>query len=375
LGLFGYLGLLLTLAGSMTLVAKGAARVLGMARFRWFDERPTPPSWWRLLSVWAVAALSPLCVSIGLFWVSLLLAGDSKPSLRVDVLDGAARAAGMRDGDRIVRVGSQLAGSWDEARSLVQKAAGPIPVQVERDGQALELLVTPRNGRIGVSPQYDIEPIGPIAALKRAGPMPLLVVRDAARNLLQAVSGQERAELRGPVGIVREAGKTGQSRTGELLLFAAALAAYFWPFIGGVSLFDAAALAIFRATYPESAAGGERGYRLERLRQALLLSLSGLPMVLLLVALATAGFPAGAVLMLWIGPTAAAAPFLIWIAGNEVWRRWSTALCLLSALFVPCVGVLVVLVLIQRIRRGLQAEGFRVGWLRSAPQNRTSSNY
>ncbi|WP_422748284.1 M50 family metallopeptidase [Mycobacterium sp. WMMD1722] len=54
---------------------------------------------------------------------------------------GPAAEAGIRSGDVIVRVGDTPVSTFDEARVALQKASGPTPIVVERDGQDLTTVV------------------------------------------------------------------------------------------------------------------------------------------------------------------------------------------------------------------------------------------
>src|SRR5689334_14566670 len=100
-GVVGLLGLVLAMATVMTLAAQASARVVGVAGFRWFDERPARATWWRWFLVRLASALAPVALSFALFWGSMLAGGVTEvdPSTRVEVLEGAARTAGMQDGD------------------------------------------------------------------------------------------------------------------------------------------------------------------------------------------------------------------------------------------------------------------------------------
>jgi membrane-associated protease RseP (regulator of RpoE activity) len=54
---------------------------------------------------------------------------------------GPAAEAGIRPGDVIVKVGDTSVATFDEARSTLQKASGPTPVLVERDGETITTVV------------------------------------------------------------------------------------------------------------------------------------------------------------------------------------------------------------------------------------------
>ncbi|HUM00441.1 MAG TPA: M50 family metallopeptidase, partial [Mycobacterium sp.] len=54
---------------------------------------------------------------------------------------GPAALAGIRSGDVIVKVGSTDVHTFDEARAALQKASGPTPIVIERDGQQITTVV------------------------------------------------------------------------------------------------------------------------------------------------------------------------------------------------------------------------------------------
>ena len=137
--------------------------------------------------------------------------------------------------------------------------------------------------------------------------------------------------------------------------------------LGGITLFDAVTGIVFRAAYPEATSSTLKGYQLERLRQALVLSCTGYASLLLAIGLAWAGVPGALVLFVWALPSSAASFPLVWLAGRELWGRAPAALCLLVALVVPCTVFFATFVLLGNLRRALEAQGFRVTLLRSEP--------
>ncbi|HET6735197.1 M50 family metallopeptidase [Mycobacterium sp.] len=54
---------------------------------------------------------------------------------------GPAADAGIRAGDVIVKIGDTPVATFDEARSTLQKASGPTPVVIERDGEQISTVV------------------------------------------------------------------------------------------------------------------------------------------------------------------------------------------------------------------------------------------
>jgi membrane-associated protease RseP (regulator of RpoE activity) len=72
-----------------------------------------------------------------------------------------AQAAGIRPGDRIVAVAGQTTPSYGEVVARLHQAAGPITVDVLRDGRAVPVTVDVRDGVIGVtfSRMYSYGPV------------------------------------------------------------------------------------------------------------------------------------------------------------------------------------------------------------------------
>jgi len=185
--------------------------------------------------------------------------------------------------------------------------------------------------------------------------------------MARASSGTAEPELRGPVAIVRETARS-SGRVAPFLFFLGILAANLWPFAAGVALFDGVASAIFRRTHPDAASSSLLGYRLARLRQALLLVCTGYVLLLVCSVLVGIGVSPAILAVLWIVPTVAAFYPLVWIVGMRVWRPGSVLVCLLLSLFIPCAVPLVMFELLKQLRRALDNERFSVGWLRAVPR-------
>jgi hypothetical protein len=364
-GVIGLCGLFLVLAMAMTLAARGTARLMGVPDFRWFDARPATATWWRRLVVRLASMVAPLVVSIGLFWGSMLVGGVPLPdgSSRVDVLEGPARAAGIRTGDRIVSIGRDPVADFEQLRAAVKRHTGPTPIEVERAGEQVTLSVTPHAGRIGVQPMMLNQRLGAVEIARRAVSAPFSVVGAAAKELLREAKGADKPALSGPVGIVRETSKARQESGVAFFLLLAVLAGYLWPFAAAIVLFDVVTGYIFRAAHVDAADSAPRGYRLERLRQAALFAFTGYVTFLLACALDTADIPFSRVLLMLAMVTGAGGYPLIWIGGRELWGKTTAALLMLGSTFVPCLLPFAVLLLHYRLGRALKGEAFSVTWL------------
>jgi regulator of sigma E protease len=125
------------------------------------------PVWKRQL-FYGGGIIANLIVAFTLLWAigvdgARVVHSEAKPGSALlvgQVIKGQpAEAAGLREGDELKRIGTLAfpAASWEEAVAFIQSHAGqPIPVEVARDGKALELTVTPKDeagkGKIGLAP-------------------------------------------------------------------------------------------------------------------------------------------------------------------------------------------------------------------------------
>lgn len=356
MGVVAVSGLAVASCGAMTLAARATARLLGVTRFRWFDAHPAPAAWWKRLWIRAATMAMPFALSALLFTVGLLANGEPKQTGRLEVNAGAAREAGMADGDRIVRVGTRNVANWDEMRSAVQELNQPTNIEVERNGSKLKLLVTPRAGRIGVAPQFATERVGPLAALRRGVALPWTALSASAHSLFSIVPGRPEPELRGPVGIVKDVRSSKES--GSIATYLALLMTQVSPWLAGVCLFDALTLAVFQGRHPEAQSSGARRYRLQRYRQALLASLAGYALVVLALLLVGAGVAAAVWVVVLAIPAALASLPLLWVGNQEVGRSRTAAIAVVGSVALPCFMPVVGVTLLNELRRQLRAEDF-----------------
>ena len=85
-------------------------------------------------------------------------------------------------------------------------------------------------GKIQVSPVTKTVPVTVGEAAKLSVIEPPLVVYGTVRGIIRLITGKEKAEVSGPVGIVKETAKQAESGPGALLHFLGALSAYLGAF-------------------------------------------------------------------------------------------------------------------------------------------------
>lgn len=333
----GYLGLLV-LGVALVLGMAGAervtARLLGLPSFRWFEVEQAPGWWWKRALVRLVSALVPFALCASLFFVLLEAHGIAETTTAVTVLpESPAEQAGMRDGDKVLALAGTPIASFDELRTRVQAQAGPVTITLERAGQPLQLTVTPKRGRIGVSPLMASRKPQLGEALSIAARQPLRVLAEAAKAFL----APRTADLSGPVGIVSETSKAAQRGWKDVLWFVATLGAYVWPFVAAVHVFDVLTGWVFRTSFSQSHAVGH-ALRLARLRFSMYSALACWLAFVLAEIADRADVPGASILLAFAVPGAWAVWPLSWVSSRALWEKRSPLSVILPAILVPCVA-------------------------------------
>jgi regulator of sigma E protease len=131
------------------------------------------------------------------------------PVVRGLIPGGPAEEAGLRPGDKILKVNGRAAQSNDQVASSIQSSKGPISLTVERDGAEQELAVGERRvegGRVGIEfAPPPVRTLGPVAAARYAVNLNLDIIVMTGKALGQVFSGDRsvRDTLAGPIGIAQ----------------------------------------------------------------------------------------------------------------------------------------------------------------------------
>jgi len=368
LGAMAYLALWVLLLTSMTLVARGAARLLRVPRFGWFRQAEVGVPEWRLLATRAAALVAPWSVSFVLLWMALLVEGAPvTSSTRVQVLEGAAKLAGMKDGDKVVAIAGQPIKSFDELRAVLQGTTHSTTIVLERAGRQVELQVTPRAGRIGIAQLDEYERLGLWDATRRAVPLPGRALHEWLKSFARIFSDEEKPELAGPVRIVQETQRAQAAGIAPFVRFLGLLAVTLGIFALGLPILDALSAAICRQRYREMFLS-PRVYALERARAALLLVVLAAMACVGMLAAAAAGQTWAVLPALFAMVSVSGLYPLLWFGGRQVWSHVRAALVVGVSVLVPCVVLLAGFDLWLTLRRQIAAEGYRAGWLGIAPK-------
>ncbi|HSG91269.1 MAG TPA: RIP metalloprotease RseP [Pseudomonadales bacterium] len=157
------------------------------------------------------------------------------PAVLGEVIEGgAAEAAGLRAGDRILAVDGEAIDGWRTWVTVVQAAPGQrLELRVERDGGERTLFLTPASraledgsaiGFVGTAPLYRTAHLGPLEALPRALAETrdkTVLTLDILRKMIVGLVSTR--NLSGPITIAKVAGDSAESGPEAFLSFLALL--------------------------------------------------------------------------------------------------------------------------------------------------------
>ncbi len=194
----------------------GFVQITGLNPHESFDVNdpymyPNRPRWMRA----AVLAAGPganYLTAFVLAFIVCLGAGTPTPTTKIDEVfkDSAADAAGLRAGDVLVQANATAISKDSPINKVIAASQGaPVAVKIVRDNKPMELQVTPRkqsdgNYLIGIRLGVVRLPASLGQAIKEASILPFLASVSMLEGLGRMISGKEKADLRGPVGIARE---------------------------------------------------------------------------------------------------------------------------------------------------------------------------
>jgi len=187
----------------------------------------------RIATIFAGSLANYLAASV-LFFIAFMVGGQGRLTTIVEVVpEGAAAAATMQSGDKIVEIAGEPIQEWDQIRTLVSARAGQkTPILVEREGKRVTLDVTPEGsgekgeGRIGVKATIENVPISVGQAALLSVKQPPRIVYELVAGIGQMIARKVKPELSGPVGIVNEMAKAVKRGFADYVGLLGALSAY-----------------------------------------------------------------------------------------------------------------------------------------------------
>jgi regulator of sigma E protease len=173
-----------------------------------------------------------------LFFGSLMIGGVPVPTTKVGAVqpNTPAEMGQLKAGDKVVEVTGTTINEWEQMRSLIGANPNkPIDIGVERDGSIVHLTVTPApaptgEGRIGIEAAYSSRRATMREAVTVAIKKPADVVAETMIGLGQMLTGKQKADLAGPVGIVRETAKAARSGLPSFFWILGLISAYLGAF-------------------------------------------------------------------------------------------------------------------------------------------------
>ena len=164
----------------------------------------------RFLTIVAGPLANYVFAVVVFFFLVLSLGRVDMDGLKIGAVDpkGSAAAAQVKSGDEVRSVAGRTVKDWNDMRAEIQAHKGQkIPLVVQRGPDTLTFEVTPAadTGRIGIGGKEIRRSVSVGTAAKEALVEPPKMAAAMVIGLGRVFTGREKAELRGPVGIVNEA--------------------------------------------------------------------------------------------------------------------------------------------------------------------------
>jgi regulator of sigma E protease len=187
-------------------------------------------AWRRFLVILAGPAtnyLFAVALAVGLVATLGLWAPDPAPVVGDVLPGGAALRAGLAKGDRVLSADGRPVGTWAALVEAVRASPGrDLALEVRRagapEGAAERLVVRPDDaggiGKLGMTPSLVPVRAGPVDAVvegfRRTNQRAAAIVGDLGR----VVTGKQKGEMMGPVGIAQEMARSARAGAGPFLM-------------------------------------------------------------------------------------------------------------------------------------------------------------
>ncbi|MBN1607319.1 MAG: site-2 protease family protein [Polyangiaceae bacterium] len=190
----------------------------------------------RISAIFAGPLANYLFASVLFFTVLMVGGKPAPPTTEIEIMpEGPAKTAKLQDHDKVRAIDGKPVRTWDALRETVLANPGrTLRFEIERKGERRVVPVTPKRkdggGFIGVRPVPKMVPVTFGEAARGSVVAPAGVVREFVVVMGKIVTGQQRPELTGPVGIVRETKRVAERSWIEYLYVLAVLSAYLGAF-------------------------------------------------------------------------------------------------------------------------------------------------
>lgn len=172
--------------------------------------------------------LLPIILFTGIFMIEGQDKIDNAPVLGSVVEYSAADRAGLKVGDRILKINDESISDWHNVvNTLRANGEKEVQLKIERNGTEQNFVMTPKYNEelkralIGISPRIIHESCGPIDAFTRSIDYTFYVMQYMVDSLKQIVVGKATADVAGPIGVAQAAGKMAEQGLKPLFGFVA----------------------------------------------------------------------------------------------------------------------------------------------------------
>src|SRR5262245_28498829 len=198
---------------------------------------------WKRVAIVTAGPLFNLLFAFVAFSIVLAIYGQRLPSEVAKVggvMSGMPAAqAGLQVGDVVTAVDAKPIATWDELSNAIRASEGkPVTMAVQRDGQSLNVSVTPQAKEdktiygevigqayvIGIERGFEQVSVGPFEAIGAGAKQTLWWIQTLLMSVVKIVQGKIPArDIGGPILIVQAAGQQAQVGLESLLLFMAVI--------------------------------------------------------------------------------------------------------------------------------------------------------
>jgi regulator of sigma E protease len=142
--------------------------------------------------------------------------------------NSAAAKAGIKPNDQIIAIDTISLWKWEDMTKIIQESAGKkLMLTIKRDGADIELEITPETqekskvGMIGIGSAYDFIKVrfDPVTAVGKAFSQTWIIGRGIIKGIFLMVTGQSKAEIAGPLGIIKITGEQAKQGFLNLMFF------------------------------------------------------------------------------------------------------------------------------------------------------------
>ncbi|MFH1725774.1 MAG: RIP metalloprotease RseP [Elusimicrobiota bacterium] len=185
------------------------------------DEYFSRSPWQRLLIVGAGPVMNYVLAFVMFFGVVFfrgLPEASSEAVIGETAAGFPAQAAGLRPGDRILKLSGIEVTGWDDLASFIHRSPGKaVEVLYARDGKPVSVSVVPRldgasgRGLIGIMPEVHYKNMGLLGSIAEAAYQCWHWTRYTVETLIEKISRREKPDIAGPVGIVQMVSRAAHS--------------------------------------------------------------------------------------------------------------------------------------------------------------------